>query len=155
MHGGKISLENGYKLLGEWQRMPGTQDDGSFKVDIFHRWIEETRKNYGGIRHAEVAQMQIGHVLTRAPKDPGGLWIHETVANLLNQRDTDVMRSAFTTQLFNDRGIHGYTAGEEEGKLAKENRQLADALDEKGYSRFATAMREFAESYEPPSEARG
>ena len=139
---------NGYKLLGEWQRVPGTQDDGSFNVDKFHRWIEETRKITEESGHAEVAQMQIGHVLTRAPKDPGGLWIHKAVANLLNQRDTDVMRSAFTTQLFNNRGIYEYSAGENERKLAKENREFADALDEKGYSRFATAMREFAKSYE-------
>ncbi len=139
---------NGYKLLGEWQRVPGKQDDGSFNADMFHSWIKETRSITEESGHAEVAQMQIGHVLTRAPKDPGGLWIHEAVANLLNQRDTDVMRSAFTNQLFNDRGVHGYTAGEDERKLAKKNRELADALDEKGYSRFATAMREFAESYE-------
>ena len=143
---------NGYKLLSEWQRAPGIQDDGSFDVDMFNSWIEETRKITEESGHAEVAQIQIGHVLTRAPKDPGGLWIHEAVANLLNQRSTNVMRSAFTTQLFNDRGVHGYTAGKDELKLAKENRERADALDEKGYSRFGTAMREFAKSYERQAE---
>ena len=123
------------------------QDDGTFNVDAFNQWISEVRRMTEETGHSEVAQIQIGHVLTRAPADPGGLWIHETVADLLNQRSTGEMRSGFTTQLFNDRGVHGFTHGEEERELARENREKADALDSKGYTRFATAMREFAEQY--------
>jgi hypothetical protein len=139
---------NGYKLLSEWQRVPGTQDDGSFDVDAFNKWIVEARRITEETGHAEVAQIQIGHVLTRAPADPGGLWIHETVADLLDQRSTGEMRSGFTTQLFNDRGVHGFTHGEEERQLAKQNREKADALEARRYTRFATAMRKFAEQYE-------
>jgi hypothetical protein len=148
----KYLARNGYKLLSEWQRVPGTQDDGRFDVDAFNKWIAEARRITEETGHAEVAQIQIGHVLTRAPADPGGLWIHETVADLLNQRNTGEMRSGFTTQLFNDRGVHGFTYGEEERKLASDNRERAEALDSKGYTRFATAMREFAEQYERQAE---
>jgi hypothetical protein len=140
--------KNGYKLLSEWKRIPGKQDDGTFDAHAFNEWITEARRITQETGHAEVAQIQIGHVLTRAPSDPGGLWIHETVAGLLNQRDTDEMRMGFTTQLFNDRGVHGFSHGEEERKIAAENRAKAESLDSKGYTRFATVMREFAERYE-------
>lgn len=143
---------NAYKLLTEWKRCPGTQDDGLFSAEVFSAWINEARRMTEESGHAEVAQIQIGHVLTCAPPDPDGLWIHNAVAAALNFRDTGEMRSGFTTQLFNDRGVHGFTHGQEERKLASENREKAEALDSKGYTRFATAMREFAEQYEREAE---
>lgn len=139
---------NGYKLLSEWHRVPGQRDDGTFDGEVFNEWITEARRITDETGHAEVAQIQIGHVLTRTPADPGGLWIHETVAELLNQRDTGEMRSGFTTQLFNDRGVHGFTHGKDERRLANENREKAEALNSKGFTRFATVMRKFAERYE-------
>lgn len=143
---------NAYKLLTEWKRCPGWQDDGSFSAEAFNAWFNEARRLTEESGHAEVAQIQIGHVLTCAPADPGGLWIHHAVAAALNFRDTGEMRSGFTTQLFNDRGVHGFTHGQEERKLASDNRKRAEALDSKGYTRFATAMREFAEQYERQAE---
>jgi hypothetical protein len=143
---------NAYKLLSEWRRCPGMQDDGSFRAEAFNAWLNEVRRITEESGHAEVAQIQIGHVLTCAPPDPDGLWIHKAVAEALNFRDTGDMRSGFTTQLFNDRGVHGFTHGDEERKLASDNRAKAEDLDSKGYTRFAAAMREFAEQYERQAE---
>lgn len=148
----KRLAKNAYKLLSEWKRCPGTRDDGSFSAEAFNAWLNEARKMTDESGHSEVAQIQIGHVLTCAPTDPDGLWIHNAVAEALNFRDTGEMRSGFTTQLFNNRGVHGFTHGQEERKLASENREKADALDSKGYTRFATAMREFAGQYERQAE---
>lgn len=143
---------NAYKLLTEWKHCPGRQDDGSFSAEAFNAWINEARRLTEESGHTEVAQIQIGHVLTCAPPDPDGLWIHSAVAAALNFRDAGEIRSGFTTQLFNSRGVHGFTHGREERKLASENRKKAEALDSKGYTRFATAMREFAEQYEREAE---
>lgn len=143
---------NAYRLLTEWKRCPGIQDDDTFSEDAFNAWLNDARRITEESGHAEVAQIQIGHVLTCAPPDPDGLWIHNSVAAALNFRDTGHMRSGFTTQLFNDRGVHGFTHGQEERKLASDNRIKAEALESKGYTRFATAMREFAEQYEREAE---
>jgi len=143
---------NAYKLLTEWKRCPGIQDNGSFDVEVFSEWINEARRITEESGHTEVAQIQIGHVLTCAPPDPGGLWIHEAVAEVLNYRDTGEMRSGFTTELFNQRGVHEFTHGREERELASQNREKAEALDSKGYTRFATTMREFAEQYDRHAE---
>lgn len=143
---------NAYKLLTEWKLCPGIQEDGTLDVKAFNEWINEARRITEETGHAEVAQIQIGHVLTYAPPDPSGLWIHEAVATVLNYRDTRQMRSGFTTELFNQRGVHGFTHGREERELAKQNREKAETLNTRGFTRFATAMREFAEQYNREAE---
>jgi hypothetical protein len=148
----KYLAKNAYKLLTEWKRCPGIHDDGTFSEEAFNAWLNEARRLTEESGHADVAQIQIGHVLTSAPPDPDGLWIHNAVAAALNFRDTGEMRSGFTTQLFNDRGVHGFTHGQEELKLARDNREKAESLDSRGYTRFATAMREFAAEYERQAE---
>lgn len=143
---------NAYKLLTEWKRCPGIQEDGTLDVKAFNEWINEARRITEETGHAEVAQIQIGHVLTYTPPDPSGLWIHEAVATVLNYRDTGRMRSGFTTELFNQRGVYSFSHGQEERKLAKQIREKAEALDTRGFTRFATAMREFAEQYNRDAE---
>ncbi|MBN2737020.1 MAG: hypothetical protein JXR70_08580 [Spirochaetales bacterium] len=114
-------------------------------MDEVHRIAEESG-------HAEVAQIQIGHMLTNAPPDPGGLWIHKAVVDILNRRDANDIRSEFTIELFNRRGIFNFTNGQEERELAMQNRERAEALDAEGFSRFAAAMREFAKDYDKQAE---
>lgn len=148
----KKLAKNAYKLLTEWKLCPGTQDDGTFNAEAFNVWLNEARRITEESGHSEVAQIQIGHVLTNAPPDPNGLWIHNAIANALNFRDTTEMRSGFTTELFNSRGVYGFTHGQAERELAVLNREKAEALDSKGYTRFAAAMREFANQYERDAE---
>lgn len=143
---------NAYKLLTEWRRCPGTQEDGAFGLEAFNDWINEARRITEETGHSEVAQIQIGHVLAYALADPSGLWIHEAVATVLNYRENDNMRTGFKTELYNQSGVHEFTYGKEERELAKRNREKADALDAKGFTRFATAMREFAEQYNREAE---
>lgn len=143
---------NAYTLLTEWKRCPGTQDDGSFSAEAFNAWLDEALKLTKASGHTQVAQLEIGHVLTCAPPDSDGLWIHNAVATALNDRQAEEMRSGFTTQLFNNRGFYLLTCGQEERKLASENREKAEALDSKGYTRFAAAMREYAGQYERNAE---
>ena len=144
----KNLAQNAYRLLSEWKICPGMLPDDSFDAVIFREWLEEAIRITGTTGHKQVAQIQIGHVLTHAPPDPDGLWIHDAVASALNARNAAEMRSGFTTELLNQRGVYGFTAGREERELAQFNREKAEALEERGHSRFATAMRKIAESYE-------
>ena len=65
----------------------------------------------------------------------------------VSRRWVKSMRDGFTTKLFNQRGVHGFSAGKNELKIANFNHERADALDLNGYSRFATTMRDFAKRY--------
>ena len=141
-------VRHAYRLLNEWHHCPGKLLDGSFYPKEFIDWLRQARAITQGTGHGEVGQIQIGHVLAYAPTDPNGLWVHETVAFALNQRNAGPMRRGFITELFNKRGGHVYTAGKEERELARQFREKAEALEQKGYSRFATEIRKFSQSYE-------
>ena len=52
----------------------------------------------------------------------------------------------------NLRGDFTFTGGKAEQEIAAGYRKKAEVLEERGYSRFATAMRELAEHYERDAE---
>ena len=139
--------QNVYDILYEWKLCPGVKEDGKFDENAFKEWIKEAKRITEETGHIGVARHYIRQILTYAPADPGGLWIHKAVADILDARDADKIRSEFTLTLFNRRGIHTFTYGREERELAKHNQEKAEALDAEGFTRFATIMREFAEQY--------
>jgi hypothetical protein len=91
---------------------------------------------------------QLGQVLAYAPVDPGGLWIHRSIASALDAKDLAEMRRAFTVGRFNSRGVHGLSRGGEEKQIAASYRDKAKALSENGFHRLADAVRTLAEDYE-------
>ncbi len=139
---------NAYRLLHGWRTVPGKNSKGDFDGELFKKWLAEVIEKTKESGHYRVAMNQIGQVLPYAPQDSDGLWIHHIVAEALNEKEADAMRSGFTCEFFNQRGVHGFSAGEEERKLAAGFSAKADALEEKGYQRIATAVRELAKSYE-------
>lgn len=142
----------GYKLLMEWRTPPGEKADGGFDAERFSEWIDKVKEVSQKTGHFEIALTQVGHVLNYVSSDADGLWIRDVVAKVLNGRDAGPMRSGFTTELFNRRGVHGFTAGKEELELAQLNYDRADELEARGYSRFASTMREFADGYKRDAE---
>jgi len=148
----KSLAENAYKLLTAWNRCPGGMIACTFDVPVFNEWLINAKRITEETGHGKVAQIQIGHALYYAPPDPGGLWIHRAVASALNARDASRMRSGYTTEVLNQRGVHAFTAGEEEKILAQLYRERADAVEDAGFSRFATAIHNVSESYKKMGE---
>ncbi len=144
--------KSAYRLLTEWETCPGELSGESEEAGKFEAWLAEAMRLTAESGHARIAQMQIGNVLIHAPEDPDGLWIHRGAATALNVRDREEMREGFTTALYNQRGVHGFTGGKEEHELAGRSRARAVALEERGYSRVATAMRELAQVYDREGE---
>jgi hypothetical protein len=147
----KVS-QNAYRLLRTWRTVPGRIPGGSFDGVAFVTWLQEVTQRTKESGHFRIALNQIGHVLPYSPPDPDGLWIHRTIAEALNAKDAKEMRSGFTGELFNMRGVHGFSAGKEELEISGRYRKQAEALEEKGFHRFATAMRELAKRYERDAE---
>ena len=143
--------QNAYRLLRGWKTVPGSST-GAFNGHAFESWLIEVKQRTKDSGHFRVATSQIGQVLPYSPSDPDGLWIHRSVAEALNTEDATEMRSGFTRELFNRRGIHVYTAGKEERTIAGGYHEKADALEKLGYHRFATAIRELAKDYERDAE---
>jgi len=148
----KNIAQNAYRLLHTWKTVPGSNNDGSFNETEFKAWLAAVKELAASSGHLRIAMDQIGKVLPYAPPDADGLWINHSVAETLDAKDASEMRSAFTCELFNMRGVHGFSAGKEELKIATGYREKAEALDQRGYLRFAAAMRKIAEQYEREAE---
>jgi hypothetical protein len=139
---------NAYRLLREWRSPPGIRESGELDGDILGAWLEAVKRECTGSGHLEVAMSMIGHVFAYAPSDPEGLWIHRVAAGVLNSKDAGDMRDGFRTELFNQRGVHAFTAGREELKLAQKYRALAADVEVAGFHRLASTLVELGESYE-------
>ena len=145
----KAIASNAWRLLHEWKKPPGLQEDGSFSAEEFKNWLQRVKQQCRKSGHIEVAMIKVGEVLLYCPADPQGLWIMQAVANALNARDADKMRSGFRTEVFNSGGVYSIDpSGKSERELATQWRQKADDLENEGFARFATTLRELAESYD-------
>jgi hypothetical protein len=149
----KSVASNAWHLLHRWRTPPGIQIDGSFNKDAFKKWIEETLDACEKTGHLEIAFSHIGKVLYYSPPDPSGLWIDKTVAETLDRKDADEIRNGFCSEIFNSRGVHWVDpTGKPERDLAEKFRKQAEEVENSGYQRLATALRELAKSYDWDAE---
>lgn len=143
------AAENAYRLLRGWRLPPGLREDGSYDGDALRAWLEEVKKKCAKTGHLKVAMHEVGRVLIYVPADPDGLWIHHSGAQVLNANDAEDMRDGFYLGLYDSRGVHTVDpTGGPEKELAAKYRSQAKAVDDAGYYRLATKLRELAETYE-------
>ena len=141
------------ELIRNWQRPPGTQDDGSFSDKDLKSWYEEVDVKTTRSGHHDAAMKRLGHVLFYSGKDENGLWIRQSVAEILDEKENDGMRKGFRLEVFNSRGVHKIDpSGEPERKLAELWRERAEEVDKRGFSYFATALRKLAKFYDKEAE---
>jgi hypothetical protein len=144
---------NAWRLLQEWKRPPGLQEDGTFSEKDFESWLESVNGQCKESGHLKAAMIKIGAVLLYCPADPQGLWIDQAAARALNAKDAEDMRSGFRTEVFNSRGVHWVDpTGKPEYEIAAEWREKANAIENAGFPRFAAILRELAGSYEREAE---
>ena len=141
-----------FGLLDEWKICPGTLSDENFDIVSLEKWVEEVIQITQETGHVRIAQNHIGQILTYAPSDPNGLWIHKAVARVLNDKSMNDARIGFKSKTFNRRGVYSSTAGQEELEIAEKNHEKAKALEQNGFIRFAKTLRELAKTYEEQSQ---
>lgn len=140
---------NAWRLLDQWKRTPGVQEDGAFSSTHFEAWLSSVKEQCSKSGHLEVAMSSVGKVLLYCPPDPKGLWTMEPVARALNGRDAEEMRNGFRTEVFNSRGAHWVDpTGKPERELAELWRQRAESVENAGFARFAATLRDLAKSYD-------
>ena len=139
---------NAYHLLSTWSTVPGTQADGDFNPEAFSEWLTAMEAIVKKSGHYDVALIHLGNVLIHSPKGPDGLWIHPVIAEAMNNRDRSCLRDGYRTGVRNSRGA--YTVDPEakpEKALAEKYREKAEAVENAGYQRLATTLREVSDSY--------
>lgn len=138
-----------YRLLSGWKIPPGLMENGSYDGTALKWWLGSVKAECTKTDHLEIAMTMVGHVLIHVPADPDGLWIHRSAAEVLNGKDAKDMRDGFRAALYNSRGFHCVDpTGKPERDLAAKYRAQAEAVEEAGYPRLATTLRELADTYE-------
>jgi hypothetical protein len=141
-----------FRLLYHWQTPPGTIDNKNIDDTLLKRWIEQTEKLCKKSGHWKIAQQLIGASFVYAPLGVEGLLEHPTAAEILDKSDSEEMRRGFTIALFNLRGVHGYSGGKDERKLAETYTEFAAKFDLSGFVQIAAALRGLAEGYRRDAE---
>ncbi len=149
----KAIASNAWRLLHEWKTPPGSHDDAPFNSERFNEWLQRVKALCTESGHLEVALVTIGEVLIHAPADPDGLWIHRTIGEALNDRNSEDMRDGYRTGVYNARGAYTVDpTGKPEKELAEQFRQKAEDVENAGFQRLAVTLRGLADGYEREAE---
>lgn len=144
---------NAYRLLSAWTVVPGVQADAKFDPDAFTAWLSSVEEIVKASGHYDVAMIQLGDVLVNAPEGPDGLWVHPVIAEAMNDRTRASLRDGYGTGIRNSRGVHTVDPeAKPERALAEKYRNRADEVENAGYQRLATTLRDVAASYDRDAE---
>lgn len=150
---GRNIATNAYRLLSTWSTVPGIQVDGEFNPAEFSKWLTAMEAIVKASGHYDVALIQLGNVLIHSPEGADGLWIHPVIAEAMNKRERTSLRNGYRTSVRNSRGAHFIDPeAKPEKALAEKYREKAELVENAGYQRLATTLREVAESYDRDAE---
>lgn len=140
---------NAYRLLREWQVVPGTTADDTVDGTALHAWLDEVRGRLTDSDRLEIGELQIGEVFAYAPSDPDGTFPTRAVRDVLESAPNDRLERGFTIGLHNKRGVTSRgmaEGGKQEYELADGYEAWAQLVDAT-HPRTAAALRLVAESY--------
>jgi len=92
-----------YHLLNSWKKIPGMKDDNSIDEIELKSWIDKVRQLAKSVSRLEVADMQIGKVLAQYPENIPE-WPQETIFKIIEEINSDSIKSNYSSALFNKRG---------------------------------------------------
>lgn len=149
----RVSAKIGSILLDKWSTLPGFSEDGVFSGQVFNKWLSKVREECEKSKHLDTAFDFIGKACFHAPADPTGLWIHQDVVSALNARDAEAMRTAYYAEAINTIGAYFVAPdGSVEASRAASYLEKSQAIENAGFSRFATTLRHLSEYFSDRSD---
>ncbi|MCA1778073.1 MAG: helix-turn-helix domain-containing protein [Xanthomonadaceae bacterium] len=139
-----------HRLLRNWSHLPGTRDDGSIDGDALESWIKEARSLAKAAGRVEIADDQIGNVLSASPDGADGNWPAEAVREALDRFRSKPMLRGFCRGKINRRGVTTRMprdGGRLERQEAAKYREWAKAMRYK-HPYTAKALDRLAQHYE-------
>jgi transcriptional regulator with XRE-family HTH domain len=123
--------EQAFELLRTWNRVPGTQADGSLDAASLEAWVREARTLCARTGRAEVGDQHIGQILALSPVDPSGMWPSVAIRDVIESTRSRELENGIAIGVVNGRGVT--TRGVTEGGVKE--RSLAAAY--RGWARTA------------------
>lgn len=126
----RYMAEHAFHLLHEWDRVPGTQDDGTIDENFLRDWCVETRRLADEAGRLVVCDDHIGQLFARSTQeDPDGTWPCCAVRSVASEIASDSLGSGMSCGIRNLRGacFRG-SGGDQERTLAIQFRKRADQI---------------------------
>ena len=140
---------NAFRLLEQWDVVPGLNSDGLFDFSIFQQWYAQAIKLCEQSGHLMIAKNYIGQVLFYTPTDKDGLWINKEVASFLNKEENSILREGYHCRDINSRGVEIVDfSGKKDLDRAVEYNKKASDLEDNGFLVFAQTLRNLAKNSE-------
>lgn len=138
---------NAYRLLDALKRIPGRGEDGIVDAKHLEEWIVEARRLCSQKGRSDIADYQIGELLSHAEEGTDSVWPCETVRAVMDRQMTDSMARGFYIGTKNSRGAHFRgEGGTQERELSAKYGAWASAIEYE-YQNMALALRRIADSY--------
>lgn len=135
-------------ILFGFKIVPGTDWNGAFNKEVFRSWVTNVKEWAKNNDRLDVTLQKIGEGLSYAEKDADEL-VNDTIMNELDQPENFQMRRGYCLGIINQRGLHFVDeTGHTDRKIAKKYRGIAEKAENRGYSRYADALRDIAKDYD-------
>ncbi|NUU61115.1 hypothetical protein [Paenibacillus agri] len=140
--------KSAYMLLNMITTVPGQKDNEIDSV-MLRDWGEQVRRLANIYNRSAVVDSRIGGVLVHSPIGSDGIWPHESVRDLFEYFESDVIERGFIIGQFNQRGFTSRSIGEggqQERELAANYEGQAAAL-QFVWPRTAAVLRQISQGY--------
>lgn len=129
---------------------PG-ETNGKVEKDVLQRWADGFRNILQSNKQGHLWGHLIGKLLAYAPAGKDGYIPCEEVREFIEKNATDKMLSSFETEVFNKRGGHFLSAGENERVLSEKCKTIAEKLNTL-YPQIAKIYYQLSDTYMMESE---
>lgn len=95
----------GYRLMNNWQTIPGVDEDGSVNAEFLNKWIDEVRKLAEEADRLEVADSKIGYILAQYPETNKEYWPPDAISESIERINTHDLKLNFSIGITNKRSF--------------------------------------------------
>lgn len=146
----RVIASQAFHVLENWDRVPGTDEDGKIDGAALEHWVNEARRLCAEADLTDIGDSRIGQALSAAPRIHGEPWPPEPVREVIELCRSREVENGFQVGLFNRRGVTvrlPTDGGEQERALAEQYREDA-AASAFTWPRTRALLERIAESYE-------
>ena len=98
------AAERSYLMLETWKKIPGMQEDGTIDEAELREWIDVARALARECDRLEVADIHIGKLLAKYPKDSPN-WPQRTIFQMIEDINTKEIKKGYSVGMLKKQGV--------------------------------------------------
>lgn len=138
-----------FEAIEKIKQLPG-QTNEIVDVNKFNLWIQAVVDLAKELKYVTACDIQIGRILSYSPVDDDGVWPHKCVRDFLEKNTSETINTHICMGVFNQRGVHTVTGGDEEEQFAATYNEYAQKL-QLLYPKTARVVKEISDDYKRES----